>query len=61
MKFVGGILLIIGIICMGYAISLTGNFEIEDRYLQTRGFGMLGFVLMIIGGFILIPKKPKDR
>lgn len=46
---------------IGYGMSLTGNFDIENRYLLTRGSIGIGFVLSVIGGCILIPKETKLR
>ena len=61
MKIIGLTILIIGIMLIGYGMSLAGNFDIENRYLVTKGSIGFGFILSIIGGYILIPKGTKLR
>ena len=54
---IGIIVIFVGIIFVGYAMSQTENFEIENRYLVTRGSVAVGVVLLISGGLIMFFKK----
>jgi len=49
----GIIMIIIGISLVIWAFSVAGNFDVENRYLITRGGGILG-ILLIIFGLIVI-------
>ena len=53
LAILGIIIVIIGIALLGWAFSVAGNFNVENRYLITRGGGISGVLLIIFGLIIM--------
>ena len=49
----GIIIIIIGISLVVWAFSVAGNFDVENRYLITRGGGISGVFLIIFGLIVM--------